>query len=243
MRRVGLAIILLSVAVGSASAADIPVKAPVTPAPVVAPIYNWSGFYVGGHVGAAWSNAHISDPTGVNFAPPGASIGDDGSGILGGAQIGVNWQIQRWVLGIQGDFAWTGIDASVTDPFLPAMTLSYKTEWIGMLTGRVGYAWDNWLLYLKGGAAWVHNKYSAVDPAFLRVGVNATGADTRVGWTLGGGFEYGFTPHWSAFVEYDYIGLGTHTVTLTATAGSLPADVKQNINIVKVGINYRFGGL
>ena len=77
------------------------------------------------------------------------TIGLDGSGLLGGGQIGYNWQTGHWVLGVQGDFAWTGINASVTDPFVPTTTLSYKTDWIGMATARAGYAWDNWLLYVK----------------------------------------------------------------------------------------------
>lgn len=244
MRRIGIAVLASLALIGGASAADMPVKAPVYKAPVVAPPYNWTGFYVGGHIGGAWSNVDVSDPTGAIFAPAGSTIGLDGSGLLGGGQVGFNWQTGHWVLGVQGDMAWTDINVSETDPFLATTTLSYKTDWIGMATGRVGYAWDNWLLYAKGGAAWVHNSYSAADTR-VRIGFSANGADTRTGWIAGGGLEYGLTPNWTLFAEYDYIGLGTHGATLTGTTGggaamTLAADVKQNISVVKGGFNYKF---
>jgi outer membrane immunogenic protein len=243
MRRLQCALLVAVAAIGGASiasAADMPVKAPVYKAPIMAPVYNWTGFYIGGHIGGAWSNVDVSDPTGI-FAPAGSSIGMNGTGLLGGGQIGYNWQTGHWVLGVQGDFAWTGINVSTVDPFLATATLSYKTDWIGMLTGRVGYAWDNWLLYAKGGAAWVHNKYSFVDPALLRVAINVNGSGTQAGWTVGGGLEYGLTPNWSLFAEYDYIDLGNFGVTLTGGGATIAANANQNISIVKGGVNYKFG--
>lgn len=248
MRRLQCALLAAVAVIGVvsiASAADMPVKAPVYKAPIVAAPYNWNGFYVGGHIGGAWSNVDASDPTGAIFAPAGSTIGLDGRGLLGGGQVGYNWQTGHWLLGVQGDFAWTGINVSTVDPFLATTTLSYKTDWIGMATARAGYAWDNWLLYVKGGAAWVHSSYSIADSR-VRIGVNASGDDTRTGWIAGGGLEYGLTPNWTLFAEYDYIGLGTHGVTMTGTttagaAVSVAADVKQNISIVKGGVNFKFG--
>lgn len=243
MRRLQCALLAAVAVIGVvsiASAADMPVKAPVYKAPIVAAPYNWNGFYVGGHIGGAWSNVDASDPTGAIFAPAGSTIGLDGRGLLGGGQVGYNWQTGHWVLGVQGDFAWTGINVSTVDPFVTTTTLSYKTDWIGMLTGRVGYAWDNWLLYVKGGAAWVHSKYGAVDPALLRVGIDVSGSSTQSGWIAGGGLEYGLTPNWTLFAEYDYIGLGTHGVTMTGGGATIAANIKQNISIVKGGINYKF---
>lgn len=240
MRRVGFVLLASIALIGSAAAADMPIKAPVYKAPVVAPPYNWSGIYVGGHIGGGWSNVDISDPTGAVFAPLGSTIGLNGNSLLGGGQIGFNWQSGHLVLGAQGDLAWAHMNASTIDPFIPTMTLSYKTDWIGMLTGRAGYAWDNWLLYAKGGAAWVHSNYSAVDPAFLRVGVNVSGSGTQSGWIAGGGLEYGLTPNWTLFAEYDYIGLGTHGVTMTGGGATIAANVKQKISIVKGGINFKF---
>ncbi len=126
MRRIGFALLASVALIGGAAAADMPVKAPVYKAPVIAPPYNWTGFYVGGHIGGAWSNVDISDPTGAVFAPLGATIGADGNGFLGGGQIGFNWQTGHWVFGVQGDMAWTGINTSVVDPFLPTMTLQLQ---------------------------------------------------------------------------------------------------------------------
>ena len=239
LKAASLAAALTIGAASIASAADMPVKAPVYKAPIVAPAYNWSGFYIGGHVGGAWSNVDASDPAN-NFALLSDIISLNGRGLLGGGQVGFNWQSGHWVLGVQGDMAWAGISASAPGAFTPLDTLSYKTDWIGMATGRVGYAWDNWLLYAKGGAAWVHNKYS-IDLGRLRIPFNGNGADTRTGWIAGGGLEYGLTPNWTLFAEYDYIGLGTRGITVTDGAVTVPANVKQSISIVKAGANFKFG--
>lgn len=238
MRYFGVALLAATtLGIGAAAASDLPVRKAPRTAPMYspAPVYNWTGFYVGGHIGGAWSNADISDP-----AVPGPTLGNDGSGFLGGAQLGFNWQTGNWVFGIQGDMSWTGIDASASDPTVTTTTFNYKSDWLATVTGRVGYAWNNWLLYGKGGGAWVHNKYNVTDPT---VGLNATASDTRGGWTVGTGLEYGITANWTAFIEYDYIGLGTHTVTLTdPTFGNGQANIRQDIQIVKGGINYKFGG-
>jgi len=225
----------------SASAADLPAGMPTVPVPFGSPVYNWTGFYIGGHMGGTLSSANASDPTGVNFAPLGASISQDDTGFLGGFQFGFNWQTGNLVFGVQGDMAWTTINAGLTDPFSTTTTLNYKTDWLTTVTGRVGYAWDNILLYGKGGAAWVHNNVSVTDPT---IPLSATGNETRFGWTAGGGLEYGFAPNWTGFIEYDYIGLGTASVTVTdPIAGPLSANFEQNIQTVKGGINYKFGGL
>jgi outer membrane immunogenic protein len=230
-----------ALSIGAAAASDLPARS-YTKAVPYAPVYNWTGFYVGGHIGGAWSNTSISDPTGANFAPAGASIGDNGSGFLGGAQIGYNWQTGNLVFGIQGDGSWTSINASSTDPFIAGLTFNDKVNWLGTATGRIGYAWNNVLLYGKGGGAWVYNKYSASGGGGGGGG-GATATSTQGGWTVGAGLEYGFTPNWTTFIEYDYIGLGTNTVTFTTGGGSVPASIKQDISMVKAGINYKFGGL
>ncbi|MBN8965998.1 MAG: porin family protein [Rhizobiales bacterium] len=158
----------------------------------------------------------------------------DSSGFIGGGQIGANWQWGSMVLGLQADISATDLNDTSS---LATTAVNYKTDWVSTLTGRIGYAQNNWLAYFKGGAAWAHNKYSAID-----VGFAASGKDTETGWTVGGGLEYGFSPNWSAFIEYDYIDLGSRTVgmfdSVSATAGV--ASVKQDIQMVKAGINYRF---
>ena len=177
----GLAAAAFSVS-QSASAADLPAQMPATQ--FVAPVYNWAGFYIGGSIGTALSSANASDPTGANFAPLGISIGNDATGFIGGFQLGFNWQTGNWVFGVQGDMSWTTINPGLVDPIFTTTTLNYKTDWLATVTGRVGYAWNNILLYGKGGAAWVHNNVSATDPT---IPLSATGIETRNGWTAGGG--------------------------------------------------------
>jgi outer membrane immunogenic protein len=165
-----------------------------------------------------------------------------GSGLLGGVQLGYNWQTGPWVFGVQGDFAWAGIKANGADPDIPGLTLTDKIDWVGTASGRIGYAWNTLLLYGKGGAAWVHNKYGGTFPGLGQV---TSGSETRTGWLIGGGLEYAFTRNWTAFVEYDYIGLGTHTTTITCInpafcVGTAQASIKQNLSLAKVGINYKF---
>ena len=168
----------------SASAADLPAQMPVRASPLSSAVYNWSGFYVGVNAGSTLSSVNTTDPTGVNFAPVGASIGADNTGFLGGLQLGFNFQTGNLVFGVQGDMSWTSINAGLADPFFPTTAINYKTDWLGTITGRVGYAWDNILIYGKGGAAWVHNNVSVSDPS---VPLSAVGIETRNGWTAGGG--------------------------------------------------------
>ena len=217
----------------TALAADLPARS-VYKAPVMSPFYNWSGIYVGGHIGGGWNNVDVLDSSGFIG---GGSVGVDSSGFLGGGQIGVNWQWNNIVLGLQGDISATDLSSSSGILGLPTTSLNYKTDWVSTLTGRVGYASNNWLGYFKGGAAWAHNKYSVLTPGVS----NFAGSDTTTGWTVGGGLEYGFAPNWSGFVEYDYIDLGSHTVTaVDALQGPASETIKQNIQMVKAGINYRF---
>lgn len=222
----------------SAAAADFPVQMPATQ--FTSPVYNWTGFYFGGHMGTALSSAKFSDPTGVYFAPLDASIADDSTGFMGGPELGFNFQAGNLVFGGQGDVSWTTINTDIADPFSTTTTLYYKTVWLASVTGRVGYAWANILMYGKGGAAWVHNIVDVSDPAVSL----ASGNETRTGWTAGGGFEYGFTPSWTGFIEYDYIRLGTNSVTVTdPLAGPMSMNFEQDIQMIKGGINFKFGGL
>jgi len=226
----------------AAVAADLPAR-PVYKAPAALPmVYNWSGIYIGGHIGGGWSHVDAIDDYGIGpAAPTGASLGVNSSGFLGGGQIGANWQWGSMVLGLQADISATDLSASSSALPLgyPDASVNYKTDWVSTVTGRIGYAQNNWLAYFKGGVAWAHNKFSVVDPT---VPANFVGSNTRTGWTIGGGLEYGFAQNWSGFIEYDYIDLGSHAVTGYDTFGQSPssATIKQDIQMVKAGINYRF---
>jgi outer membrane immunogenic protein len=215
-----------------ALAADIPVKAPVyTPAPAVVP-YNWTGFYLGGHVGLGWG-----DKTWTNPLVP-LSITWDVDGWLAGGQLGFDYQMGSIVIGVGGDFSWSDINGTTTNPLCAGPGAACRTDinWIVMLTGRLGYTWGPGLLYVKGGAAWAdedHRAYVIATNATI-----ATASHTIGGWTVGVGGEWMFNPNWSAKVEYNYIDLGSDTVTFS---NATVLQIDNQLHLVKLGLNYRFG--
>jgi outer membrane immunogenic protein len=223
--------------VGGASAADLPIY---TKAP---PAWSWTGCYIGGHVGYGWGRESFTDNNNaalLRFAGTGNSVVDNTRGPLGGGQVGCNYQLAKnWLIGVEGDFSAANIMGTATDPFFSAKAgpIGADTTWLATATGRVGYVWDRWLVYGKGGAAWAHNKYD------LMPGVqDFFAAETRSGWTVGGGIEWALMPKWSAKVEFDYYDFGTRTgVQLTDKFGNIVnADIRPQIEAVKLGINYRF---
>ena len=141
------------IATRAAFAADLPVKAPVYRAPPPVAVFSWTGCYVGGNVGGLWAR---SDWTNLN----GTSLGGhDADGWLGGVQAGCNYQVDRWVFGIQGDYDWTGAKGSSPDAVIIGDLDETKIKSLASVTGRVGYAWDRFLVYVKGGGAWERDDY------------------------------------------------------------------------------------
>ena len=224
-----------------AFAADLPARLPTkAPAQIVA--YNWSGIYAGVHGGYGWQSTQWDE-----VDPPPANEGTHiARGWLAGGQIGVNHQIGRFVVGVEADASWADLNGSNLSAAGFLTVNSTHTDRLGMLTGRVGVTFDRTLLYLKGGAAWVHNEYSAVDvnpanPTFNRTVVTAD--ETRWGWVAGAGVEQALWDNWSARVEYAYIHLGRHVLAMNTDPAFSPGVVegfKPFINVVKVGLNYRF---
>ena len=217
----------------SAYAADLPVaRAPAVVPPVVyaPPVYNWSGFYIGGNLGGGFANSSWSDPF------TGGHNTFDKSGFIGGGQIGANWQINVLVLGIEGDFDWTGLKGSGHDSV--GNTINTDTQWTSTVTGRIGAAFDRLLVYGKGGVAFAHDSDSLNDIA----GNTASASLTRTGWTAGAGLEYASAPNWTAKVEYDYLGFGSETLNLpTAAFSPYSTNASLNVQEVKAGINFKFG--
>jgi outer membrane immunogenic protein len=250
---------------GSALAADLPPRMAVK-APVVAPVaYSWTGCFVGGHVGAGWSRTGWSEPyvpAGAFpvLAPTGSSFNTNGdAGVLGGVQAGCDYQFAgNWVIGIGGDFSWADIRDSGIDPFFAGknggpMTVNSRTDQMATLTGRIGYSFDRVLVYAKGGGAWAHDKYDLQNlfamyggfcaaPGF--VACNPTGSTDRFGWTAGVGVEWAFAQNWTLFGEYAHYGFNNKSVTFTDPNNSnnplTVFAIKKDIDVVKVGINYRF---
>jgi outer membrane immunogenic protein len=212
LRIAALALLATTTCAGAADMAAGPV--PYTKTAAVAPGYNWTGFYVGAMGGGGWAG------TG----------GADFNGGFAGGTIGANWQMSNIVLGIEGEGAWSNIGQTTGAGLIGA-----RIEAFGSITGRLGVAVDNFLIYGKGGFAAASDKISVT--AF---GLTATDTKTHTGYTVGGGVEYGFTPNWSAKAEY----LFAHYQSENYFAGILPVGVPSgsfDVHTVKVGINYRFG--
>lgn len=222
----GVFVALISTSV--ACAADLP--RPVYKAPAVAPApmppFSWNGIYIGIHGGYGWST----------FDSGGTS--DDAKGWLGGFQLGYNYQIDSFVLGVEGDFSFADVADDISDPFGTGGNASLKNDYFATIAGRVGYAFDRFLVYGKGGVAFTRDKYDITDG----IGGFANGTFNRTGWMVGGGLEYAFWDNWSVKAEYNYLSFGSITETLTAGGGitASPANVSLISHLVKVGLNYRF---
>ncbi|MBN9585374.1 MAG: hypothetical protein BGN84_08375 [Afipia sp. 62-7] len=249
----GTAIVAFATA---ASAADLAPRSFVKAPAATARTHNWTGCYAGGHVGAGWSKTNVTDVPGVMSVNGAFDIEGDTS-VLGGVQLGCDYQFANaWVVGLAGDFSGTNIKGTVDDPFFgnknpgPAQ-IHTRTDWLASLSGRVGYAWDNVLLYGKGGVGFAHDRYSlsnftATGGGFCQSGgfvaCNPAGSFNRVGWVAGAGIEWAFASNWSAFIEYVHYGFDQKTLSISDpnAVGPTPLRVRQDIDVVKVGVNYRF---
>lgn len=251
--RIGLLLAATLGFVQTASAADMPLKA----APVVAPVATWSGWYAGVHVGYGWEDPRYTfqDPSNLAFAqcgpcfnPFSAAATDTTSGFIGGAHFGYNWQLNpTWLVGVEGDFTWTGMSSSASTPLITSaapvgtgvpfvaagtgLTGSTDINWLASLRGRLGYTTGPWLLYGTAGAAWLDYDFtgSAVCGAptcGATHTVSTSFSNTVFGWTAGAGAEWQIpASNWRARAEYLYyrfaftdFGQGTWTTGGAASA-------------------------
>ncbi|MCK1287075.1 porin family protein [Bradyrhizobium sp. 44] len=202
-------------------------------------VWSWTGFYIGGHVGAGWGTTESSiaaiTPAAVALVT-GLPLGQNSrSGVLGGGQIGYNWQSGWAVFGVQGDIA--GLDVKGTHPCLGLAICSSESNWLATVSGRFGgVVADRTLVYVKGGAAWLQSDHRLAVPAGFGPFPPTSGSTTAVGW-VGFGAEYAFSQNWSAFIEYDYMDFGKKT-GVASTTGTI--DVKEKLSVAKVGVNYKF---
>jgi outer membrane immunogenic protein len=250
MKRVALAVTLSALAGSAALAADLPPpmaplpRAPAVYVPTPVPYYNWTGFYIGGNLGFGMNSGSFSDPAGNTFSSA------NNFKFLGGGQVGANYEFGNGVLiGVEAMFDWlpnnsNTVSATLGAPFTAgtAGSVTLNNSWLTTVTGRLGYAWDRVLIYGKGGGAWVGASNSNV--TIGGVGVQTSGSNW--GWTAGAGLEYAFWGNWSARVEYDYIGLTSQSFSVPAPVGGLGAadpfsGSNRNIQMVTLGINYKFG--
>lgn len=274
-----LAVLFATALTQIASAADLPRKALPTPPPT--PVYNWTGFYVGGNVGGAWKSRDVdysaNDPLAVLL------LGDDrvrplptsfdSSGIIGGVQIGYNWQFSRnWLVGFETDFDWSGVKGSAsitnTDPGGVSTTthVDEHIKWFGTVRVRLGYLpLDTLLLYVTGGFAYgkVEHTGNYVNDGTIQITGLPTGgfsltcipgpgavcftgssSDVATGWTVGGGIEYALWQNWRVKAEYLYISLESQSVTETALRFAAgTSPASFNANFGRINLNLARAGL
>ena len=227
MKRLLFGAAALTAFAAPAFAADMPPRTYKAPPAYTAPalIYDWTGFYIGGHVGGA-------------FAGDNSLAGSDAR-FMGGVQGGFDYQFAPYgVLGVEAQYSW--LNSNTTGVQFPGGSLiTENNNQLGSVTGRVGYTWGPGLIYAKGGYAWRDNPNIGVSVAGAPVAFTTDG-NHKNGWTVGAGLEYMFAPNWSAKAEYQYYNFGN------TTFASGPADVvgsrfRDDEHTVKVGVNYRFG--
>jgi outer membrane immunogenic protein len=261
--RASAALVACVVAVG-ANAADLP--APIYKAPPIAPAYSWTGSYGGLNLGYGWGSAYDAqlapsgDAASRTFWNPAFIAGAAPSrfhlapnGVIGGAQLGYNWQYGTWVWGIEADVQ----GANITDSqsintavagFVPgSFSSGQNLDFLGTVRGRLGYTpVDRWLIYATGGLAYGHVNYNL---SFNVPGSNdfqsiAT-SNTDVGWTLGAGLEWALAGNWTAKAEYLYVDLGDRTFASVPSgraanlATTLSETFENRYSIVRVGLNYK----
>jgi outer membrane immunogenic protein len=255
MRKVFVACVALSALAVPAFAADLAKAPPAPPAYTPPPPPIWTGWYIGGNIGGSFGTSSDSG----TFA--GVPVGGGSprlDGVVGGGQIGYNWQANAWVFGLEADIQGTSEDGSnsasltvtpvgvgILAPAPVTGTLNYseKLPWFGTVRGRLGFLpAPNWLIYGTGGLA-----YGEVDTDTTltvgALGVSNNFDTTRLGWTAGGGVEALFARNWSAKVEYLYIDLGSFSNTFTGLGTFTPVTLSTHVtdNIVRAGLNYHFG--
>ena len=231
MKRLLLSTAALIALTAGASAADMAARMPVKAPVVFAPVFTWTGPYIGIVGGGGWGDSDFR--VGNNARTRGLS--PDG-GFVGGT-LGYNWEVNSFVLGLEGDIAWAGIRGSRNCGV--GLTCKVDQDYIGTVRGRVGYAFGPALIYATGGYA-VSDVKARINVAPL-LGTSPSQTKTRSGWTVGGGLEYAFWNTWSAKAEYLYADYGSETYFGTGS-GAPRTRVKFNESLFRVGINYRFGG-
>jgi len=208
-------------------AADFSTKA------AAAPASHWTGAYVGANFGGVFNREDVTTPIGISATDP--------SGVLGGFQLGYNYQFAPWLLGIEAEVDGTSAQGKTNfiDPTAP-LSVTSDHNWYGTLDGRVGYVMGPLMLYGKGGVAWMNADYRLEVSSGIG-GANVMGAN-RTGWNVGSGLEYMLGSRWSAKLEYDYLNFGSDTLGFVTPFGN-GVTFKTAINEVKAGVNYHWGGI
>jgi outer membrane immunogenic protein len=275
MKKFVLGILIALTGATCAAAADLYYKAPVA-----VPVYNWTGFYIGGNVGGAWGNFHPRTSTVGSDNDAGWFVGSDipvinaagiqsskPTGFTGGFEAGYNWQSRNFVFGVEGDIEALSLSSSATSgavypccaPFAFTVMSNIRTTWLATVRGRLGYAVNNWLFFVTGGAGFTDLRGNfAFRDTYGNPNGNASESasfsDTKTGYTIGGGVEAGLWGNWSVKGEYLYANFGTVSATSTNLTAFSPLLLPQTtfptnvfthsfdlkVNIARAALNYRF---
>jgi outer membrane immunogenic protein len=278
MKQLSLGSVVLAALVGSAGAADLGARPPI------APVFSWSGCYIGDYLGGAWNdgNAAFTEIGNSRFASYSGGVtaarvlgphswgADLGGSFIGGGTLGCQLQPvgSPYVLGVEGEGGVIQLRGQAFDPVTvqgtgqttPDVLGRAKVgDWSAMITGRLGYAWDRYLLYVKGGAAFVASGASVLDQCNTTATgcgnwlISTSGNTNTTTWTVGGGLEWAFAPSWSVKGEYMFIGLGLADNGFTTCASAVAPSGNAvrggpfcfnhtfgGIHTTKIGLNYRF---
>ena len=242
------------IGMAAAQAADMGVPSRSYYPPLPPAIYDWTGIYVGGHIGGGMLVDSVSQN---GISPNGFNLANTGNvrpaGVIGGGQVGANYEFVPWVVGVEA--SWT--DSAISGSTLIGCTgdcalgpgpgalliaserFTSQAQWFAAVTGRIGYAANDWLFYAKGGGAWINVRYTE---DLLIAGGGVTGAtqvltDNRTGFTVGAGIELGLVENLSAKIEYDFYDFGTKNYNFNFIT---PVSVNSNLHTIIVGLNYRF---
>ncbi|HZP75686.1 MAG TPA: outer membrane protein [Pseudolabrys sp.] len=227
---------IAALAGGVAQAADLGARPVYKAAPAMVPAFTWTGFYVGGNIGFASTRSSVANDPSSPIAWLNGPISANGTKFIGGLQAGYNWQIQNFVLGLEGDISFgsgtrsgTGTSLGGTDIF------SSRLSWLSTIRGRLGVAFDRLLVYGTGGVAFAKFNDTLTDTFPF----TATPSSNQTGWAAGAGLEYAFTEHWTVRGEYLHAGFRSRTALDSAGNGYVFA-FKDSVDIGRVGINYKF---
>jgi len=243
LRAAALASVALTIP-GVAQAADLGAPPPPPVPPVyVAPVFTWTGFYIGGNAGVAWTKGDVRDSFGdIDFNNGQNAV------FAGGGQVGANYQFNWLVVGVEADFDWLANNhnssSAVSVKNVGSVQVSANDRWITTLAGRIGVADNNWLFYAKGGGGWIGVNNFTLTNVPTGASISFSNSNSNSGWLGGAGIEWAFAPNWTARIEYDFLYLNNQSFTVPTGAPFLGGDVinttNRDVQTLTVGVNYLF---
>jgi outer membrane immunogenic protein len=204
-------------------------------------VFSWTGFYIGGNLGAAWTQGNASDSFGNSWSNSQQAV------FTGGGQVGANYQFNWLVVGVEGDFDWLANNHNSSNAIDigtgHALQFSANNRWIATVAGRVGVAANNWLFYAKSGGGWVGVNNPTVTDVTTGASISVSNSNSNSGWLAGGGIEWAFVPNWTAKIEYDFLSLNNRSLTVPGgfpISGDVVTINNRDVQTLTVGINYLF---